>query len=124
MRDIATTDDIDLLVRKFYEQVIPDTEIGHFFTKVADFSWEHHIPVLVSFWDSLLLGANTYKSNPMIKHFDINQLTPIEPKHFERWLQLWAKTVNENFSGPKAEEAISRAQSIASVMQYKIAQQN
>ena len=120
MRDITTTEDIDLLVRKFYEQVIPDTEIGHFFTKVADFSWEHHIPVLVSFWDSLLLGSNTYKGNPMIKHLDLNRLAPLQPQHFERWLQLWVQTVNAHYSGPKADEAISRAKSIAQVMQYKI----
>lgn len=123
MRDITTTEDIDLLVRKFYEQVIPDTEIGHFFTKVADFSWEHHIPVLVSFWDSLLLGSNTYKGNPMIKHLDLNRLAPLKPQHFERWLQLWVQTVNAHYSGPKAGEAISRAQNIAQAMQYKIAQQ-
>lgn len=123
MHDIETTQDIDLLVRKFYERVIPDTEIGHFFTRVADFSWEHHIPVLVSFWDSLLLGGNTYRGNPMIKHLDLNRLAPLQPQHFERWLQLWEITVNENFTGPKADEAIARAHNIASVMQYKIAQQ-
>jgi len=122
MNDIATKADIELLVTKFYEQVIPDDVIGVFFTKVANFSWEEHIPVLVSFWNSLLLGANSYKGNPMIKHIELNELLPLEAPHFERWLQLWVKTVHDNFAGPKADEAISRAQNIAGVMQLKIKQ--
>ena len=42
--------------------------------------------------------------------------------HFDRWLNLWEITVNENFSGPKAIETISRAKNIAAIMQHKIAQ--
>lgn len=123
MNDIACKADIELLVTKFYEQVIPDPVIGGFFTKVAHFNWEEHIPILVSFWDSLLLGANTYKGNPMIKHIELNALQALQPEHFERWLQLWVETINANFAGPKAEEAISRAQNIAGIMQLKISQQ-
>ena len=29
----------------------------------------------------------------------------VEKAHFDRWLQLFGATVDENFSGPKAEEA-------------------
>jgi hypothetical protein len=38
---------------------------------------------------------------------------PVGKAHFDRWLELFLETVDENFSGPKAEEAKGRALSIA-----------
>jgi len=42
-------------------------------------------------------------------------------EHFERWLLLWNQTVNENFTGDRASEAIKRAKMIADLMKYKTA---
>ncbi|MBK9176993.1 MAG: hypothetical protein IPM46_11815 [Flavobacteriales bacterium] len=36
--DIRTADDIDALVRAFYERARPDPVIGHFF---VDLDWKH-----------------------------------------------------------------------------------
>lgn len=58
----------------------------------------------------------------MVKHIDLNKIAPIDAIHFERWLMLWRRTVTENFKGRKADEAISRAASIAGVMKFKIEQ--
>jgi hemoglobin len=60
----------------------------------------------------------------MIKHIELNKLSPLEQPHFERWSTLWKETINENFAGVRSVEAISRAQSIAQIMQIKIALQN
>ncbi len=111
---------IELLVNEFYKKVIPDPFIGPFFTKVAHFSWDVHIPIMVSFWETILLGATTYKGNPMIKHIELNKLSPLQQSHFERWLTLWRETINENFTGQKSTEAINRATTIAQLMQNKI----
>jgi hemoglobin len=122
MKDIQTTKDIELLIDRFYKKVMINPVIGHFFTEVVHLSWEHHIPIMISFWSTMLLGTNSYQGNPMIKHMDIDKLSRLEKHHFDQWLVLWEETINENFAGDKAHEAISRAKSIAAVMQLKVEQ--
>ncbi len=84
MEDIKNKQDIELLVNEFYKKVIADPFIGPFFTKVAHFSWDIQIPIMVSFWETILLGTTTYKGNPMIKHIELNKLSPLKQSHFER----------------------------------------
>lgn len=120
MQDIENREDIARLVDSFYKKVIHDEQIGHFFTVVADFSWKVHIPIMVSFWETILLGSSGYKGNPMMKHVALNKLSEMQPQHFERWLQLWRETVLENFEGKKTDEAISKAETIAQLIQHKI----
>jgi hemoglobin len=124
LKDISSETDVKHLLDSFYKKVIADPVIGFIFTEVIALSWEKHMPIMYSFWTSLLLGPNTYAGNPMIKHIELNQKTPLTKEHFERWLTLWESTVHENFSGPKADEAISRAKSISGIMQFKIGQSN
>ena len=120
MTDIRDKNDVALLIDLFYKKAIPDLVIGHFFTSVIQVSWSIHIPVIISFWNGILFGNSEYDGNIMLKHIKLDRLYNLEPGHFERWLQLWKETINENFNGPKAEEAISRANSIAKTMHYKI----
>lgn len=120
-KDIASEADIKLLIDSFYKKVVVDPVIGFIFTDVVALSWEKHIPIMYSFWSSLLLGANSYSGNPMIKHIDLNKIIKLTPQHFERWLLLWEQTVNEIFEGKTAGEAIVRAKNIAGLMQHKIA---
>ena len=120
MHDIQERADIELLVNRFYEKVVPDRLIGHFFTKVVHFTWEEHIPVMISFWETVLLGVQSYKGNPMVKHIALDALQHLEPVHFERWLYLWQETVRQHYTGEKAQMAIDRAHSIAQIIQTKI----
>lgn len=122
MNDIASQEDIQLLVDSFYQKVKLDPVIGFIFTEVVPISWEEHMPVMYAFWGSILLGTSTYQANPMAKHLALDQKVTLTPEHFERWLRLWKSTVREHFSGEKAEEAISRASGIAALMQYKVEQ--
>lgn len=122
MNDISTEADIKLLVDEFYKKVIVDPSIGFIFTDVVQLSWEKHIPVMYSFWSSLLLGANTYSGNVMFKHKELDKKILLHKKHFDKWLQLWEVTVNDNFKGKKADEAKTRAHHIAGIMQFKIEQ--
>lgn len=120
MKDIESVTDIEFLVDKFYQKVIVDELLGRFFTIVVNFEWEVHIPIMVSFWETVLLGKASYKGNPMNKHIELNKLSKLEAVHFERWLELWKVTVNENFTGEKAAEAIAKAETIAKLMQTKL----
>jgi len=122
MKDIENREDVKLLIHKFYKKVVLDPKIGHFFMHVIKLDWDIHIPIMVDFWDSILLGGASYKGNPMAKHIDLHKKEKLTPKHFDRWLSLWEQTIVENFKGPKADEAISRANSIGNLMQFKINQ--
>jgi len=124
MNDIKNKEDIGLLVKTFYAKVMHDEVIGHFFTKVATFSWDEHIPVMIDFWENILLDGTAYKGNPMTKHFSLNKLSPLQAQHFERWLLLWESTVHELFAGKVADTAIQRAKNIAALMLYKMNTQN
>jgi len=119
--DIKDQEDIRFLVIEFYNQALTDEVIGPVF-KAANFSLEAHIPVMVTFWETILLDVVTYKGNPMLKHIALNKEVPLHGEHFERWMKIWEETIKTHFEGPIADQAISRASSIGQLMQYKIKQ--
>ena len=123
MKDIENREDIETLINKFYKRIVSDELIGHFFTKVVKLDWEKHIPVMYDFWETTLLGQIKYKGNPMLKHIQLSKKETLTPAHFDRWLAHWKKTIEENFSGNKAKEAIQKANQIGGLMQFKIKQQ-
>lgn len=122
MPDLVTRADIDLLVRRFYERILVDELIGHFFTEVVALDLDEHLPHLCDFWETTLLGNPIFKGNPMQKHIALNQKSPMRPEHFDRWLGEWEATIRAHFQGPKSEEAIQRARQIGALMQFKVAQ--
>ena len=111
--DIASREDVKKLVEDFYSKVRADQLIGPIFSHV---DWDHHTPLIIDFWAMVLLGEQSYKGNPFQKHIKL----PLQPAHFERWLQLFKETIDENFQGAVANEAKTRADAIASLFQYKL----
>jgi hemoglobin len=107
--DIQTSADIKTLVDRFYEKVNRDALLGPIFYEVAGVDWPSHLATLYAFWESMLFGSGTYQGAPFPKH----AVLPVQKAHFDRWLELFLATVDEHFSGPKAEEAKGRALSIA-----------
>ena len=53
----------------------------------------------------------------------LNSQSPLNAEHFKTWLRYFNATLDELFEGEITEQAKQRAQSIATVMQLKIAQQ-
>lgn len=123
-RELKSSKDIQFLVQTFYGKVLKDDVIGYIFNDVMDIDWDKHFPIMYSFWESVLLGKNTYNGNPMIKHIDLNMLEPLKEHHFDRWLLLWEQTLTENFEGAKAEEALVRARGMKQLMLMKIEEFN
>jgi hemoglobin len=111
--DITDRNDVIKFVDRFYDKVKEDALLGPEFAHV---NWLHHLPVMYSFWSSMLLGEQSYRGNPLQKHLPL----PIGTVHFNRWLQLFKETIDENFSGVNAEEVKVRAQAIARVFQIKM----
>ena len=111
--DILTRKDLITLVDSFYKKVNSDLLLGPVFSHV---DWPKHLPTMYNFWCSMLLGETTYRGNPLQSHMHL----PIQTTHFTQWLKLFETTVDEYFSGEKADEAKMRAQSIAGVFQYRM----
>ena len=121
-KDIQSRADIEILVRNFYNKVTNDKRIGFIFSEVAKVNWEKHLPVMFDFWENILLKTGNYSGNPMPLHMALNEKVPLTKEHFDKWLQLFNETLNEHFEGDIARQASQKAQSIATIMQIKIAQ--
>ncbi len=70
--DIASRADCETLVRAFYSQALTDPVIGFIFTDVAHLDLEEHVPVITSFWETILLGAATYGGGAFRPHAELN----------------------------------------------------
>ncbi len=122
--DIGSRSDIELLMAAFYDKVKKDDTIGYIFNDIAKVNWDHHLPIICDFWETLLLDSNSYSRNAMTVHYTLNRKVPLEEKHFERWLQLFFETVDDLFAGEIATMAKKKAKSIGSLMQFKMKQEN
>ena len=112
-QDILTRRDLTQIVDSFYDKVKSDRLLGPVFSHV---NWPKHLPVMYDFWCSMLLGETSYKGNPFQHHLHL----PIERAHFTQWLKLFNETIDENFTGEKANEAKMRAGAIAGIFQHKM----
>lgn len=124
MKDITTRADIEKLIVAFYEKVKADAVIGYIFTDVVKINWPHHIPIIVNFWEAILLDNPVYTKNAMEVHYTLNEKEPLTPEHFKKWVALFTDTVDEHFEGKTAALAKTRAKSIAGVMQHKMNNNN
>jgi hemoglobin len=111
--DIATREDCERLVRSFYEQALVDPVIGFLFTEVAKVDMAHHVPRITRFWETVLLGAQSYGGGAFRPHIELNRQVTLRRGHFERWLWLWQQTVDQLFAGEVAEEAKRHAVRVA-----------
>lgn len=112
--------EIEILINSFYEKVLHDPLLKPVFVDIAEINLEKHLPILYDFWEAVLLGTPGYKGNPMETHLILNNKIRLTETLFNKWLDLFTKTIDENFFGNKAEEAKARAKTIAQLMRYKI----
>lgn len=119
-RDIQTRADCERLVRAFYGKAMTDPMIGFLFTDVARLDLEEHVPVITSFWETMLLGARSYGGGAFAPHVSLHRKAGLRGPHFERWLVLWTGTVDELFAGERAEEAKAHAQRVAAAFARRL----
>lgn len=112
MHDILNKDDIETLIRKFYEELLRDEEMKIPFEGL---DFEKHIPHIVSFWAFVLLDEEGYKTNVFDKHVNL----PIKPHMFDKWLHVFTNTVDNFFAGQKADLAKQRATVLAFTFKSK-----
>jgi len=116
MKTIKTKENVIYLVDSFYKKVNKDVLLSPIFNDFAKVGWDAHMPTMYSFWSSILLGEQSYSGRPFPKHLPL----AIKQKHFDRWLELFHQTVDEDFEGELALEAKNRASNIAEIFSFKI----
>lgn len=124
MQDVQTREDLHLIMRSFYAKLLNDLEINFFFTEVVKIDLEPHLLDLVDFWEQMLFNKGEYQKNVLQIHMDVNSKLNFTPQHFTIWLKYFNLSIDENFSGTNAENMKTRALSIATVMQIKMAKSN
>ena len=107
---------IERLVREFYHRVRRDSVLGEIFNaRIAD--WEFHLHRMCEFWWSVALGSGRYPGRPPEQASDAAVSAP----HFDRWLELFASTVQEICTPAAAELLAQRARLIARSLEGGIA---
>ena len=107
---------IERLVRAFYARVRDDAMLEPVFAARID-DWEPHLRRMCAFWSSVALLTGSYHGRPMEKHLPL----PVDGRHFQRWLCLFAETAREVCPPAAAEHFIERAERIAASLQLGIA---
>ena len=115
-KEIVSIDDIKKLVDIFYDKVRKDELLGPIFEERIQDRWPEHLQKLYAFWQTVLLGEHTYFGSPFPPHANL----PVSGKHFQKWMELFTETVDENFKGENAKEAKFRAAKMAEMFQSKI----
>ncbi len=119
-KDISSRGDIEDFIRSFYQEVTVDNTIGMIFTEVVHMDWDHHIPLITDFWETILLDNPVYKKNAMEVHYTLNEKFPLQPQHFSAWLSIFNTIIDKMYAGPVTELAKKRAAGIASLMSFKM----
>ncbi|PCI04402.1 MAG: globin [Hyphomicrobiales bacterium] len=108
-------DYISRLVDTFYERVRDDETLGPIFLDNVT-NWDVHMPKMKDFWSSVALHSSRYSGQPVPAHVKLAQ--KVEPRHFELWLALFEKTLEDT---APTKEAIpyfmERAERIARSLQ-------
>lgn len=99
---------IEKLVRTFYVKVQAEPLLGPIFAaRISD--WEPHLKKMFAFWSSVALLSGAYHGQPMPAHVFL----PIDGRHFDRWLALFAETTAEVCPPAAARHFMDRATAIA-----------
>ena len=85
---------IRAVVDDFYERVREDPMLEPVFAAHIH-DWAPHLKKMYGFWSTVLLGDRQYTGNPFEKHQAVSELSA---GHFERWLDLFATTLETHCS--------------------------
>jgi hemoglobin len=107
---------IERLVRSFYARVRDDAILGPIFAaKIND--WEPHLEKMFGFWSSVALMSGRYHGQPMARHLPL----PIDARHFDRWLALFAQTAHDVCPRAAAARFILLSRRIAESLELGLA---
>ncbi len=108
--DRLSEDGIRRLVDEFYAKVRADPELAPIFDRAIPGDWGPHLATMRNFWSSVMLTSGRYKGNPVAAHL---RLHGMEPRLFDRWLELFSETCGELFDDSLAQAIRAKAVRIA-----------
>ncbi|MFZ2526624.1 MAG: group III truncated hemoglobin [Rhodococcus sp. (in: high G+C Gram-positive bacteria)] len=111
--DLSGRADIDLLVRTFYERALADPELAPVFEILAVVGLDEHLIVVGDFWEQILFRTTRYEGAFLPVHRALHGHHGLTPARFERWLALWAASVDDLFAGVDADRAKSKGEAMA-----------
>lgn len=107
-----TKNHIEQLVIHFYQRISEDELLGPIFNDVAQVDWEHHIPLLCQFWNSIMLKTSEYHGNAYMKHVLLGKQVAVQGEHFNRWLTLFQQEAEKYLPAQAAAKIVQRAELI------------
>jgi hemoglobin len=108
-----TSEHIKNLVTHFYQKIQCDKVLGPIFNDIAQVDWDHHIPLLCQFWNSIMLKTNEYHGNAYRKHVILGEKTQLTEAHFSRWLVIFQEEAFKYLPIQSAQPIIEKAYMIA-----------
>lgn len=121
--DIQNKEDIQKLMKAFYETLLKDDVVGYIFTEVAKIDLQEHLPHIVNFWNNALFHTGGYKNNVTQIHKNLNAQETLKEEHFEQWLAILDQTVDQHHQGEIAEKMKRVARQVGMTIQIKIQHQ-
>ncbi|MBS1488249.1 MAG: group III truncated hemoglobin [Bacteroidetes bacterium] len=116
VKNIEDLADVKKLVDNFYGKVREDAVLKDIFNNVIQNRWPEHLEKMYRFWQTVLLGEHTYYGSPFPPHAKL----PVDEEHFNQWLKLFFETVDEHFTGEKAQRAKWQGERMAEMFLSKI----
>jgi len=108
----AVEDMITTVVERFYQIAAEDPVIGPVFAaKVGD--WPGHLEVVRDFWSQILLGTQRYQGDAFQAHAGMG----LEPRHFDRWLDILAQVAGEVLPAELAAKVMDQANHMRQCLQ-------
>ncbi|MFT5290220.1 MAG: hemoglobin [Planctomycetota bacterium] len=111
--DLDCPDQIEDLVRIFYQRVSEDDLLSPVFVGQAAVDWDEHVPKITAFWCKLELGLPGFNGVPTQKHAALSAVQPFRSEQFARWIWLFHDTVDSGWEGPHVESIKARAVMVA-----------
>lgn len=118
--DLDSRAHIEAFVDRFYARLLADPQLAPIFLDVAQIDLAVHLPHIKDYWCKLLLGERGYNRHTMDIHRRLHSSRPLRAEDFERWLALFTATVDDYYSGERADRARHLAATIAANMQQSL----
>jgi hemoglobin len=110
---------IERLIRSFYARVRDDAILSPIFAAKIE-EWEPHLQKMFAFWSSVALMTGRYHGQPMARHLPL----PVDARHFDQWLALFARTAHEVCPQAAAEHFVLLSRRIAESLELGVAGSN
>ena len=119
-KDLNSREDVQLMVKTFYENVFEDVMLAPIFISSLGNDMAPHYARMTDFWEDQILGTFKFEGNPMKVHMELAERFSFDNDLFDIWLKLFNLNVDSLFVGENADKAKEQAANIATVMRLKM----